>query len=139
MEVSMKVIPYDEIPLEEVKVEGAKGARIRWLISQKDNAPNFALRMFEVEVDGHTPFHSHNFEHEVYVVDGEGVFVTEEKEYPFKKGHVIYADPNMKHQFRNVGQVPLKFLCIVPLDSPQPKVKEEKPVNPFASGKANNC
>ncbi len=138
----MKVTPHNEISLEDVNIEGAKAVKIRWLVSQKDNAPNFAMRLFEVGVGGFTPYHTHSFEHEVYVVDGEGVFVTEEKEYPFKKGDVLYADPNMKHQFRNAGQTTLKFLCIVPLDTPKPKQEEEKPyktVNPFAAGKANNC
>ena len=138
----MKVISHTEVPLEDVNVEGARGTKIRWLISQKDNAPNFALRLFELEVGGFTPFHTHDFEHEVYVVDGEGIFVTEEKDYPFKKDDVIYADPNMKHQFRNAGDKPLKFICVVPLDNPKPKVEEEKPykaVNPFAAGKVNNC
>jgi quercetin dioxygenase-like cupin family protein len=138
----MKVMPHTDVPLEDVKVEGAKGVKIRWLISQKDNAPNFALRLFEVEVGGFTPYHSHSFEHEVYVVEGEGVFVTEEKEHPFQKGDIIYADPDLTHQFRNAGKTTLKFLCIVPLDNPKPKQEEEKPyktVNPFAAGKVNNC
>ena len=138
----MKVVSFKDVTLEDVKVDGAKGTKIRWLISQKDSAPNFALRLFEVEVGGFTPYHSHNFEHEVYVLDGEGVFVTEEKDYPFKKDDVIYADPDLKHQFRNVGQTTLKFLCAVPIDNPKPKQEEEKPyktVNPFAAGKVNNC
>lgn len=138
----MKLMPSTEVPLEEVSMEGAKGVKMRWLISQKDNAPNFALRLFEVQEGGFTPYHTHSFEHEVYVVDGEGVFVTEEKDYPFKKGDIIYVDPDMKHQFRNAGQTVMKFLCIVPLDNPNPRKEEEKPyktVNPFASGKVNNC
>ncbi len=136
----MKVKPYQDIELEEVNIEGAKGTKIRWLIAPKDGAPNFALRMFEVVKGGFTPYHNHAFEHEVFIVEGEGVFVTEEKEYPFKAGDVIYADPDMKHQFRNSGDGVMKFLCIVPLEKPEQK--EEKPyktINPFASGKANNC
>ncbi len=136
----MKVTPSTDIPLEDVNIEGAKNVKIRWLVSEKDNAPNFALRLFEVAKGGFTPYHTHHFEHEVYVVEGEGTFVTADKEYPFKKGDTIFADPNMEHQFRNRGEGTMKFLCIVPLDSP--KKKEEPPVktiNPFASGKANNC
>ena len=37
----MKVTPFDKIELENVDIEGAKNTKIRWLISQKDNAPNF--------------------------------------------------------------------------------------------------
>ncbi|MCB5230273.1 MAG: cupin domain-containing protein [Candidatus Cloacimonas sp.] len=138
----MKVEHYTETLLEDVTVEGSKGCKIRWLISQKDMAPNFATRMFEVAPGGFTPYHTHNFEHEVYVLEGEGVFVTEEKEYPFKAGYVLYADPGMKHQFRNAGDSTLKFLCIVPIENPNPIIKEEKEaenLNPFASEEVNDC
>lgn len=138
----MKVVHYTDVLLEEVNVEGSKGCEIRWLISQKDTAPNFAMRMFEVAPGGFTPYHTHNWEHEVYVLEGEGVFVTEEKEYPFKKDDVIYADPGMKHQFRNAGNSVLKFLCLVPHEIPQAVKKEENvsvSINPFASEEVNNC
>ena len=48
----MKVVHYDQVQLEPVYAEGAESAQIRWLIAQKDGAPNFALRMFEVAPQG---------------------------------------------------------------------------------------
>lgn len=131
----MKVTGFNDITLEDVNIEGALNTKIRWLIGQKDGAPNFALRMFEVEAGGHTPLHSHDYEHEVFVLDGEGVFVCAEGEKPFKAWDVIYVDPSIEHQFRNTGNSTMKFLCIIPHD--KPKVK--KAINPFASGTANNC
>ena len=44
----MKLKHYTEVELEDVTMEGAEGAKIRWLISEKDGAPNFATRLFEV-------------------------------------------------------------------------------------------
>ncbi|HOD54775.1 MAG TPA: cupin domain-containing protein [Candidatus Cloacimonadota bacterium] len=131
----MKVVNYQDVPLEDVNIEGAAFTKIRWLIGQKDNAPNFALRLFEVAEGGHTPLHSHDYEHEVFVLEGQGVFVCSEGEKPFKAWDVIYVDPSIEHQFRNTGAGSMKFLCIIPHD--KPKVK--KVVNPFASGTANNC
>ena len=52
--------------------EGAKGVKIRWLIGEQDGAPNFAMRHFEVAPGGHTPHHSHDWEHEVFVLSGRG-------------------------------------------------------------------
>ena len=46
----MKIIHYDEVELEPVTAEGAEKAQIRWLIAQKDGAPTFAMRMFEIEL-----------------------------------------------------------------------------------------
>lgn len=133
----MKLKHYSQIPLEEVTMEGAKKANIRWLISEKDKAPNFAMRMFEVEPGGFTPYHSHSWEHENFIVEGTGVLVTEDGELPFKQGDVIFIDPFMKHNYKNTGDTTLKFLCLVPLEKPAKKVKQN--VNPFAAGKANNC
>ena len=73
----MKLANYKDVQLEDVNVEGAKGTKIRWLISQKDNAPNFAMRMFEVEPNGNTPFHLHTWEHEVFCLEGTGKLITE--------------------------------------------------------------
>ena len=70
----MKVEKSGNIRKSEVKVKGAEGVGIRWLISKEDGAENFAMRMFELERGGHTPLHTHPHEHEVFIVEGEGVF-----------------------------------------------------------------
>ncbi|OQX72064.1 MAG: cupin [Candidatus Cloacimonas sp. 4484_275] len=133
----MKLVNFKDVELEDVNVEGAKKTKIRWLISEKDDAPTFAMRMFEVEPGGNTPYHWHSWEHEVFCLEGEGILVTENGEKPFGKGDVIFVDPNKKHQFKNAGNSLMRFLCIIPLD--KPRQKEKKTVNPFASGIANNC
>jgi quercetin dioxygenase-like cupin family protein len=131
----MKVIHYDQVELEPVYAEGAEGAQIRWLIAQKDGAPNFAMRMFEVAPGGHTPYHQHDWEHELYCLAGKGALITERGEIAFGENDVMYVDPNMMHAFKNTGETTLKFLCLIPHE--QPVVK--KTVNPFADETANNC
>ncbi len=131
----MKVVHYTDVDLEPVYAEGAKGAQIRWLIAQKDGAPNFALRMFEVEPGGQTPYHTHDWEHELYVLDGNGALITERGEFAFTTNDVMYVDPNMMHAFKNTGESTLKFLCIIPHEAPVVK----KSMNPFADEESNNC
>lgn len=140
----MKLSHYSQIELQPVNVEGASETSIRWLIAQKDGAPNFALRMFEVKPNGHTPYHKHAWEHEVYCLEGEGTLVFEGNDYAFKAHDSIYVDPDKMHQFKNTGKTMLKFLCIIPHESSYQIMEEVKPakkkaVNPFAAGKANNC
>ncbi|MCF7858045.1 MAG: cupin domain-containing protein [Candidatus Cloacimonetes bacterium] len=135
----MKLEHYTKIPLEEVTMEGAKKAKIRWLISDKDDPPNFVMRMFEVEPGGFTPFHAHEWEHENFILEGSGVLVTKDDELPFKKGDVIYVDPFMEHNYKNTGKETLRFLCLIPLEKTNKEKKIKQNVNPFASGKANNC
>jgi quercetin dioxygenase-like cupin family protein len=134
----MKLGHYSEVELENVTMEGAEGAKIRWLISAKDGAPNFATRLFEVDPGGHTPFHTHSWEHENFIVEGEGALVTEEGDKPFKTGDFIYVPPQFKHAYKNTGDQVLKFLCIIP-NPENTKKNKKKTVNPFAGGVANNC
>ncbi|MHC4259736.1 MAG: cupin domain-containing protein [Planctomycetota bacterium] len=110
----MKVERSSNVPKKVVEMEGVKDVEIRWLISKEDGAENIAMRMFELKRGGHTPLHTHPQEHEVFVVEGEGVFVFESKEHSFVAEDVIFVPGGKEHQFRNAGNGVLRFLCIVP-------------------------
>ena len=96
-----------------VTEQDSKGARIKWLISESDGAPNFLMRHFNIEGGGFTPFHSHDWEHEVYVLEGRGRVLYENREEKILPGDAILIPPGKKHQFRADSEG-LKFLCIVP-------------------------
>lgn len=113
----MKVQSLETIESQPVTMEGAVGCQVRWLIGERDGAPNFAMRQFEVGVGGHTPKHSHPYEHEVYVLEGTGEILDGSTPRPFRAGDVIFVKPDEIHQFRNTGAAPLKFLCLVPNSS----------------------
>jgi len=132
----MKHVKHEEIVLEKVDAEGAKNCMIRWLIGEKDGAHNFSMRMFEVGVQGNTPLHTHWFEHEVFVLEGAGIFKTKDGETKMRPYDVIFVNADIEHQFLNAGDTVLKFLCSIPNEMkpiPSPKI------NPFSEGKANNC
>ncbi len=114
MSNGMKIEKSSNITKSPVEVEGAKDVDIRWLISKADGAENFAMRMFELQPDGFTPLHTHPHEHEVFVIEGRGVFVFEGKEYPFNTDFVIFVPGGKEHCFRNIGDSVLRFLCIIP-------------------------
>jgi quercetin dioxygenase-like cupin family protein len=111
----MKVEQSAKIAKKPVNVEGAKGVEIRVLISKADGAPTFAMRMFEVQPGGHTPLHRHPHEHEVFVLEGAGVFVHEGRNYPITGEDVIFVPGDSEHCFKNTGSSLLRFLCLVPL------------------------
>ena len=110
----MKIAKSSDVALNAVEMDGVEGVGIRWLISKDDGAENIAMRMFEVEPGGHTPFHIHPHEHEVFAVAGNGVFVCEGKEHEFGPEHVIFVPGGVEHQFKNTGDSVLRFLCIIP-------------------------
>jgi quercetin dioxygenase-like cupin family protein len=110
----MKVEKSSNIPKKPVEMEGAEGVQIQWLISREDGAENIAMRIFELKPGGHTPLHTHIHEHEVFIVEGQGTFVCEGRDYEFAREDVIFVPPNKEHQFRNTGDSALRFLCIIP-------------------------
>jgi quercetin dioxygenase-like cupin family protein len=110
----MKVEKASNIAKMPVEVDGAKDAEMRLLISKADGAENFAMRMFELQPGGHTPLHTHAHEHEVFVLEGNGVFVCEDQQHEFGPEYVIFAPPNREHRFKNTGDSVLRMLCLIP-------------------------
>ncbi len=104
----------DDHPGQPVDMEGVSGVRMSVMVGRDDGAPNFALRHFTVEPGGHSPQHSHDFEHEVFVVGGNGTLYFEGDEHPLRAGDVVYVPSEHEHQFR-AGPEGLRFLCLVPM------------------------
>jgi quercetin dioxygenase-like cupin family protein len=101
----MKITHYKETPPDPVGEQGASGLTVRWVISEKDGAPNFSMRVFEVEPGGYSPYHKHPWEHEVFILEGRGSLVQGDEEFPLSRGDVIFIPPrpggsNMKHDHR---------------------------------------
>jgi len=110
----MKKAHYKEIPPDLAGEANASGIAIRWLITEKDGAPNFAMRVIEVEPDGYSPLHTHPWEHEVFVLHGEGTLVQDGKATPIAPGDVIFIPPGEQHQFKNTSGSALEFICLIP-------------------------
>jgi len=100
-----------------VRTKGASGVTIRQLITDANGAPTFAMRLFEVEPKGHTPLHHHGWEHEVFIVAGQGE-VRGERVAAFREGDAVFVPPGEKHQFLNTGRSVLKFICCIPINEP---------------------
>ncbi len=99
---------------EPVAMEGTQGLTMSVMVGQSDNAPNFAMRHILVEPGGHSPRHSHDYEHEVYIVKGKGTVLLQGKDQPIRTGDVVYVPADHEHQFR-AGDQGLSFLCLVPV------------------------
>ncbi len=67
------------------------------------------------EPGGNTPSHRHPHGHEVFVVDGAGVFVHEAMNHPVGLDDVIFIPGGREHCFKNTGDATLRFLCLVAL------------------------
>ena len=112
----MVVKNYTDVPAEKVAMAGAKDVTIRWLLGQGSPAPNFYLRLFEVQPGGHSPYHTHPGEHEIFILEGRGRINARGKAHPVAAGTFALVEPNEEHQFENTGDSVLKFLCLVPIE-----------------------
>ena len=110
----MKIEKSSNVTKSSVKVDGAEGVEIRWLISKDDGAKNFSMRMFEIQPGGHTPLHTHPHEHEVFAIEGNGIFVYEGREHEFGAEYVVFVPGGSEHQFKNTGDSMLRMLCLIP-------------------------
>ncbi|HFD39077.1 MAG TPA: cupin domain-containing protein [Anaerolineae bacterium] len=99
----------------EVEAQPAlEGVTMRVLIGPQEEAPFFNMRLFEVQPGHSSPHHSHWWEHEVFILEGQGVVVTGEGELPIAPGSAVFVPGGEVHQFQNRGEGVLRFLCLVP-------------------------
>lgn len=91
-----------------------EGVSLRVVIGQEEGAPFFAMRVFEVQPGHSTPYHSHWWEHEVFVLSGNGVVRTSHGEIPVGHGSTVFVPGAAMHQFQNAGHDILRFICVIP-------------------------
>jgi quercetin dioxygenase-like cupin family protein len=110
----MLIRNIDDIERRPVDMPGAEDVTMAMMVGRADGAPTFALRQFVVAPGGHTPRHSHDYEHEVFIISGAGTVLLDGEQRPINAGDVIYVPADHEHQFKAPDQ-PLRFLCLVPV------------------------
>jgi quercetin dioxygenase-like cupin family protein len=91
-----------------------KGAHKRVLIGNKLGAPNFVMRLFTLEKDGFSPRHTHDWEHEVFVLKGKLEVFNGEEYVIAEEGDFVFVPPNVEHQFKNINDGESQFICVIP-------------------------
>ena len=111
----MYMTNISEIEKEDVEIEGVKKTTIQWLINEKVGAENFAMRRFVMQSQGIIPLHEHDWEHELYVLKGNGTVLYEDQEHAVSENDIIYIPQNKSHGFRNDTGEDFVFLCLIPI------------------------
>ncbi len=109
----MKVVHYSEVPAQDPGGE-TSGVTVRWVISSEDGAPNYYMRVFEIEPGGYSPLHRHPWEHEIYILCGEGELVGEDGVHGVGPGTAVFIHGEELHQLKNPGKQTLRFICTIP-------------------------
>ena len=103
------------VPTSLVQMVGVNGAEMAIMVGREHGALTFALRHFRVIPGGNTARHSHDYEHQVFIVEGGGTVLLNGAEQPVRSGDVIYVPANQEHQFKADPAAGLRFLCLVPV------------------------
>ena len=112
----MIVKHLQDIPCNEVAMEGAAGVFRQLPIGSGDGAPLFSFRVFTIEPGGNTPYHTHAWEHVNYIISGSGALVDPDgRETPITAGDFALVPPEEKHCYKNTGTAEnLVMICAVP-------------------------
>jgi quercetin dioxygenase-like cupin family protein len=90
------------------------------LISLDDNPPTCTLSYSEIEPGQTSAHHIHEWEHEVYVIEGSGTLFCDGKEYPVREGDAMFIPGNVDHYtLNNGGQGSVRRIEINPLIASQ--------------------
>lgn len=108
----------ENVAAVDISGDHAEAGRVsrRDLIGVADGAPNFTMREFQLAAGAATPHHSHDWEHEVLILQGAGTLLHGDDATEFASGSSIYVPSNEPHQFRNTGDGELRFICVVTND-----------------------
>jgi quercetin dioxygenase-like cupin family protein len=107
----MKVQNYRDV----TGVTSAPGVTMRVVVGTTEGAPTFVMRVFEIESGCATPHHTHPWEHEVFMLSGQGMLISGNIEKPLQEGDAVTVLPNEPHSFLNVGMDMVRLICVVPL------------------------
>jgi len=107
----MRVIDYRKVPA----TTPLPGVTKRVPIGPDDGAKNFIMRVFEVAPGHASPNHAHPWEHEIFVLAGEGIARHPDgKETPIGEGTALFIPEGENHCLVNRGKGPLRFICVIP-------------------------
>ena len=104
--------------LDTKPIQDSPGVVKREVITADDGAPHFCMRVFELEPGSSIPLHSHPWEHEIFVLSGQGAVLSEDGETQIAKNSVIFIAPNERHGFANNSNQSLRFILLIPLLTP---------------------
>src|SRR5699024_1121662 len=106
----------EEVKPDIVREPGAKETTLRRLIDTPDGADRFVMTLFHVSEKGSTPPHYHDWEHEIFVLEGSCKLILpeEKRSVEIKEGDIIFIPRNEAHGFETAENEECKFIVVAP-------------------------
>lgn len=100
-------------PSELTAYERGGGARTIPLVTAGDGATAFINGITEFAPGTKIPFHSHNCEESVMLLEGDAILDINGEEHRLQPMDTTWIPPNVSHRFRNMSDtLPMKILWI---------------------------
>jgi quercetin dioxygenase-like cupin family protein len=106
---------YMDKPVEPQTKFGTTGTVLRVLVGRDEGARIFTMRLITIDPGGQIGMHDHPWEHEIFVVRGEGKAMVEGLAEDLEPGKWAWIPPDETHGFENTGDEPLEFICCIPM------------------------
>jgi quercetin dioxygenase-like cupin family protein len=114
----------------EVHAYTSNNATKQVLVGHADGAHNFEIRYFTIPPHGFSSLDIHDHDHGVIIVQGRARVMLGERFEEIGPGDVVYIPGNERHQFENLTDGLMAFICIIP---PKP-IQSEKTAEPTHEG-----
>ena len=110
----MFVANIKEIEKNQISGDGIQNVLKQVPVGPEQGWEDHILRVFTLQKDGHTPKHSHDWEHINYVISGKGSVEIEGVKHELTTGSFAVVPSNKEHQYSNAGDEDFVMICIVP-------------------------
>ncbi|KAF0227323.1 MAG: cupin [Erysipelotrichaceae bacterium] len=107
---------FKEITGQVVTNPLAHNAMMKVLVGPQEGWDTHVMRVFELAPSGFTPKHAHDWPHINVILEGQGTLFLNGIENNVEAGGYAFVPGGELHQFKNVGDTPFKFICIVPIE-----------------------
>lgn len=112
----MNVTPSRAVLLKAAELpvhDRGGGARTTPLVGRQVGAQGFLTGYTEFAAGAQIPFHFHNCEESVVLIEGEAMLDIDGESHPLKAHDATYIPPGVPHRFRNLSATrPMKILWI---------------------------
>ncbi|MBN2259431.1 MAG: cupin domain-containing protein [Clostridiales bacterium] len=110
----MIVSHESKIDYIQMIADNVKGAGMKKLVGPDEGWESHVMRQVNLEPRGYSPKHQHDWPHINYVLNGEGIIHIDGVDHPVTQGSYAYIPAGKMHQFVNLTDEEMKFICIVP-------------------------
>ncbi|MGY5858630.1 MAG: cupin domain-containing protein [Candidatus Thorarchaeota archaeon] len=111
----MYVVNYKKRELKDVEMAGSQKVTVRWLVGRQTGAKTYAMRLFEIAPGGIIPLHTHQEEHQIFVLNGKAKLIGEVEGFA-KKDDAVFVPSMEPHGYDNTeGKEIFRFICVIPL------------------------